>query len=81
MQPPVGQPGDHGLRRQLGAVQEEQQGDGQVGEDIRRHGRVAAHGQHAGQHDQADEDQSEIVGYKARPLHGWASGCLGNATL
>ena len=56
----MGDPGDHGLTRQLGAVQKEQQGDGQLDDDVQPLRRLAAHGQDRGQHDHAE--QSDDVG-------------------
>ena len=45
MQTPVAGTGDDSLARQLGAVQEKQQRDGQVGDPAERHGGLAAGGQ------------------------------------
>jgi len=58
-----------GLARQLGAVQEKQQRDGQVGHPAESHGGLAAGGQQGRKEHSGNQGQGEIVGQKTRASH------------
>ena len=53
--------GNDRLTRQLGAMQEEQQADGQVGEPAEIHRTVARARQHGGDQDHPEQGQGEII--------------------
>lgn len=61
MQPPVSCCRDHGFARQLRSMQEEQQGNGEVGEVIHHQRRRAAAWQLACRDDGRDQRQGEIL--------------------
>src|SRR5690606_23436274 len=61
VQAPVRGAGDDGFARELGAVHEEQQGDGQAGDQLENDGALAVGGKQRGQGHDADQDQGEIV--------------------
>ncbi|MCY1187660.1 hypothetical protein D9M73_286670 [compost metagenome] len=53
---------EHGIARQLGAMQEEQQGDGNVGDPLEGGGHLALGGQQGGGCDYGEQGQGEVVG-------------------
>ncbi len=61
MQAPVPGTGDDRLARQLGAVQEKQQADGQVGQPAKVHRAVARARQYGGNQYHPEQGQGEIV--------------------
>ncbi|MNE20829.1 hypothetical protein D3C80_1139700 [compost metagenome] len=62
MQAPVPGTGNDRLAGQLGAMQEKQQRDGDVGQPAKTDRDLAAGGQQAGERDHADQGQGEVVG-------------------
>ncbi|MNG26622.1 hypothetical protein D3C84_1116350 [compost metagenome] len=54
--------GDHGFAGQFGAVQEEEQSDGDVGDPAESHCDLALGGQQGGGGHDGDQRQGEIVG-------------------
>ncbi|MNN04105.1 hypothetical protein D3C81_1168220 [compost metagenome] len=62
MQAPVPGTGDDRLAGQLGAMQEKQQRDGDVGQPAKTDRDLAAGRQQAGERDHADQGQGEVVG-------------------
>ncbi len=62
MQPPVQQTGDHHIPRQPGAMQEEEQGDGEGGSDAEIAGKGAARRQNGCQDHGADEQDRKGIG-------------------
>ncbi|CAM2147795.1 hypothetical protein PT2222_10293 [Paraburkholderia tropica] len=80
VQTPVRGARDDRLARELGAVQEEQQADGDVGEPVERHGGRAVHGQQAGEDHGADEAQREVIGQEFRTSHYTISGARSSAS-
>ncbi|MDR6236992.1 hypothetical protein QE440_004733 [Pseudomonas psychrotolerans] len=70
MQAPMGDAGDQRLARQLGAVQEEQQADGDVGHHVGDLGGKAPAGQDAGEDHRGDQQQGEVVRHQAGSSHG-----------
>ena len=57
----MGHAGDDRLARQLGAVEEEQQADADVGHPFEDHGGLAAAGQESGEKDGDDQRQGEVI--------------------
>lgn len=72
VQAPVGHAGDDRLARQLGAVEEEQQADADVGHPFEDHGGLAAAGQESGEKDGGDQRQGEVIRKETRSGHGHA---------
>ncbi|MOA19140.1 hypothetical protein D3C78_1394990 [compost metagenome] len=61
MQPPVARAGDDRFAGQLGAMEEEQQSDGEVGDPVEDGGHLALGGQQAGDRNDGDQRKGEIV--------------------
>ncbi|MNC61026.1 hypothetical protein D3C77_206640 [compost metagenome] len=58
------------LARQLGAMQKEQQADGEVGQPAEHHGATAFARQQGGNEDDPEQRQGEIVEQHPQVLHG-----------
>ncbi|KTC39147.1 hypothetical protein AO260_16325 [Pseudomonas sp. ABAC21] len=69
VQTPVTGTGDDGSARQLGAVQEKQQRNRQVGHPAKGHRRLAVDRQQGGKDHRGDQGQGEIVGEKTWTGH------------
>ncbi|MNL01430.1 hypothetical protein D3C87_1219000 [compost metagenome] len=54
--------GDDRFARELGPVQEKQQGNGDVGQPAETDGDLAAGGQQTGDNDHTDQGQGEVIG-------------------
>jgi hypothetical protein len=65
MQPPVIAAGQDGLARQLGAVHEEQQGDGGDGQGVEPADELAARRQERRQQYGGDQRQGKTIGQKS----------------
>ncbi|MNM92318.1 hypothetical protein D3C81_1046460 [compost metagenome] len=66
----MGGAGDDGLPRQLGAVEEEQQGDAGVGDPAESCRHLALAGEQGGDGHGGDQGQGEVVGEQAWAGHG-----------
>jgi hypothetical protein len=72
---PVGEPGDDGLAREAGAVQEKQKGDGQRGNRVQGFGHLAAGRQRHRQGDGCEHDEQEAVVNDGQAGHGRTFEC------
>jgi len=70
VQAPVQQAGDDRFARQARTVQEEQRGNGHVGDIVQHQGGGAVHRQEGGQQYGAEQGEGEVVRSQARPPAG-----------